>query len=102
VSEHPDCTPYPEPIGTLVAQVTEDDLLWFEQHQKRSFRIRPLVEREFWPYRPYADEGKSVRVVVRNLLPGARMRLPVSVSAEPINTDAVARGLWEATTGVAP
>jgi hypothetical protein len=63
---------------------SEDDRAWFEANPNRSFRARPQVPGE-WPAGALSrlPHGQFWFTVINQVKPGVRMRLPISVEAEP-------------------
>lgn len=75
---------------------TEDDRKWFEAHPTRSFRLRRLFRDEY----PLILSGCATHVVVRQLAPGMRDKVPCadgdvgrSLDALP-KSDALCMVLW--------
>src|SRR4051812_4335222 len=79
----------PEPFGSIVDRVNEQDREWFAERPFADERFRKYVDGEFWPMR--YREGS--RVKVRLLAPGIRSRQIIGPEIEPFDADeaAVAR-----------
>jgi hypothetical protein len=77
------------------AKGSDDDRAWFVRHHGRNHRLRKPIGRERalrgggWPRRVKA------MIVVRQVKPGARIRLEVGVRGTPLNAEEIARQLFE-------
>ena len=66
-------TPPPE-ISAAIDRISENDRVWFEGHPGVDERIRLAESDEFWPT---FDSVDIKYVIVRQVMPGFRLRLPV-------------------------
>jgi hypothetical protein len=75
---------------------SETDRLWFEAHPHRSFRVRPHIPGE-WPpgSLPARPRGWRPYTVVRQVMPGFRLRLAFSAEGEPGQGERAAERLYE-------
>ena len=64
----------PQEIATAIDRISADDRDWFELHPGAEDRIRPAAAHEFWPT---FDSACVKYVIVRQVWPGFRLRLPV-------------------------
>jgi len=65
-------TPPPE-IAAAIDRIVADDRDWFDLHPGSKERIRPAAPGEFWPT---FDSTNVKYVIVRQVRPGFRLRLP--------------------------
>lgn len=72
-----------------------NDSDWFGRHHGRNHRIRPPIggERDSLP--PGPPKCTPI-IVVRQLEPGARVRVQCWVKSRPLNSEALARRLFDA------
>lgn len=63
---------------------SETDRVWFEAHPRRSYRVRPHIPGE-WPPGSMATplRGWCAYTVVRQVMPGFRVRRSFSAEGEP-------------------
>jgi hypothetical protein len=66
-------TPPPE-VSAAIDRISENDREWFERHPGVDERIRLAAYGEFWPT---FDSVNVKYVIVRQVMPGFRLRLPV-------------------------
>ncbi len=78
-------------------RLSEDDRRWFERHPDREFRLRKPAPRELGMMQA---QGSS-HVLVRQVLPGCRMRLAMLCINVP-DVDPVLRQLWHRGVVYAP
>ena len=64
----------PAGVSKNIEQATGGDRRWFEEHPGATFRERPAVAGEFWPV---FDSHSVLYVIVIQVAPGWRLRLPV-------------------------
>jgi hypothetical protein len=55
----------------------KDDARWFRKHPRRSHRLRAPIFGEWAECPPVPQDGLAPLTLVRQIVPGARMRLPV-------------------------
>ena len=77
---------------------SDADAAWFKARPDRSTRIRPFIEGEL-PYSLPQGDGVAV-TIVRQMQPGARMRLPVYLPKMPADTEAEAMAAARRALGV--
>jgi hypothetical protein len=88
-----------EATDAALEAASEDDRAWFEANPDRHYRVRPHIPGE-WP----ADalnrlpQGQNWYTVVHQVSPGVRMRLPISLDAEPEPGERAASRLFVAAT----
>ena len=70
--------------------------LWFVAHPHRSYRVRPQIPGE-WPpgSLPAPRRGWREYTVIRQVLPGFRLRLAFSAEGEPGQGERAAERLYE-------
>lgn len=61
-------------IAAAIDKIRDDDREWFEAHRGVEERIRPAGPHEFWPQ---FDSATVKYVIVRQVFPGYRLKLPV-------------------------
>lgn len=69
----------PPEITATIDRVSAEDRDWFEAHPGEEYRMRPAVPGEFWP----SDAAWITHVVVRQVLPGFRLRFPMARIHKP-------------------
>jgi hypothetical protein len=65
----------------------EKDARWFRKHPRRSHRLRTPISGEWAEYPPVSQEGLAPLTLVRQIAPGARMRLPVFARPDAVIPD---------------
>ena len=78
------------PDPTVVEQVSEVDRAWFEAHPGRRTYVRRLVSAEGPGPLPWSGNGVAA-VVVNQVRPGVRVRLPAYLPKLPPDTEQDAR-----------
>jgi len=66
-------TPPPE-VSAAIDRISENDREWFERHPGVDERIRLAAYGEFWPT---FDSASVLYVIVMQVRPGFRLRVPV-------------------------
>ena len=84
-------------IGAVIDAISDKDRVWFSHHPHRNFHVRGFVPGELPASFP-AGDGVAI-VVVRQIDPGVRMRVPIYLCSTPADTEAVARKIYEAVMG---
>ena len=64
----------PAAIGVVMDPITDADRRWFEEHPGAEQYTRPAIEGEF---DPVLDSRTVLYVIVTNLPPAHRLRMPV-------------------------
>ena len=64
----------PPAISAAIDKISENDREWFERHPGVDERIRLAASDEFWPV---FDSVNVTYVIVRQVMPGFRLRFPV-------------------------
>jgi hypothetical protein len=85
-----------ELVGGMFTADGKDDAAWFDAHPRRNFRIRPAGRGELLTLGD-PPKGYIPFTVVRQLAPGARIRLFGTAKEEPPTWDfpeRVAQALW--------
>jgi hypothetical protein len=74
---------------------SEDDQAWFEANPGRSYRVRPQIPGE-WTVDALnrLPQGQLWFTAVYQVKPGVRMRLPISLDAEPEASERAASRLF--------
>jgi hypothetical protein len=78
----------------VVERASAIDRAWFKRHPTRAYRLRLPVPNEFPDDRPPAA-GAERLVLVKQVLPGARLRWPIWAVQRPRDCDASLGGAWE-------
>ncbi len=82
-------------------RASESDRVFFERHPNRDHHVRPFVPGEL-PVHGIAGDGRWI-VVVRNVRPGMRVRLPIFARYLPPDDEQTAeiafRVAWEGCAG---
>lgn len=83
--------------STAVARALRDDAEWFTIHPDRNYRAREALPGEIWAtFGPLVFAGTGVeRVVVRQLIPGVRSRLPFISPTPPPDHEAGLEIMYE-------
>lgn len=81
---------------TLAAidRASDLDRAWFARHSTRAYRLRPVVPGEFGT--GTFPPGTQRLALVKQLLPGARTRLPFWAIRRPCSCDACLGEIWDA------
>jgi hypothetical protein len=89
----------PDAPDAALEAASEDDRAWFEAHPERSYRVRPHISGE-WPDGALnrLPQGQGWYTVVHQVSPGVRMRLPISLHAEPEPGERAASRLFASAT----
>ena len=87
-SRRPDAVPDPDFLRAL-ERLSEDDRRWFKARPSRSFRLRKPAKGEL----EMLGDDRCNHVVVEQLAPGVRARLPVLIVGGLPDCDAVLRKL---------
>jgi hypothetical protein len=109
----PPAAPRPDRRGNLHVQVggdrlivcaegSEDDRLWFQRHLGRAHRVRAPIGKERRIKGRY-PKGVMALIAVREIRPGARIRLSLGWQGPPpLNSALFARRAFEAAAARAP
>jgi hypothetical protein len=92
-----------EAIYWAMEAASEADRLWFVAHPQRSYRVRPLIPGE-WPPGSLSTPPRGWRhyTVVRQVMPGFRIRRSFSAEGEPGQGERAAERLYELMTRGGP
>jgi hypothetical protein len=79
-----------------VERAAKLDANWFRRHPARAHRVRRLINGEglTGPEQSRGPAGWSVFVVVKQVVPGIRLRLAFRGSRSPCSCEACAANLW--------
>ena len=76
-------------LPAIADETSEGDRAWFERHPNRHTYVRAFVPGEL-PISLMAGDGVQC-MVVRQIRPGVRMRLPLYLPRMPADTETAAR-----------
>lgn len=81
---------------TLAAidRASDLDRAWFARHPNRAYRLRPVVPGEFGS--GSFPVGAQRLALVKQMLPGSRMRLPFWAVRRPCSCDTCLSEIWDA------
>lgn len=75
----------------VMKSVADQDAAWFALHPRRTVRVRPFVEGEMPVSLPSGDGVRAV--IVQQIHPGVRSRVPIYLQRMPADTEAAAQAV---------
>src|SRR4051794_40157771 len=94
--QHPQHTNIDPKTLAAVDRASDLDRGWFKRHPARAHRVRRMVADEYPPEALFRTPlGWPTYTVVKQVLPGTRLRSAVALSRSPCTCERCAADLWD-------